>query len=79
MLEAMIAITTPELERRIHRFEVGEAKLVQLSTTSAGRESGEKEAIESNLKAFRKELADMRMLLVERLAGDAGASADAAP
>jgi hypothetical protein len=65
----MIAITTPELERRIHRFEVGEAKLEQLSKMPAGRDLGEREAVEINLKAFRKELSDMRNLLAQRVAG----------
>ena len=65
----MIAITTAELERRIHRFEVGMAKLEQLHQTPQGRQPGEKEAIESNLKAFQLELADMRQLHAERVAG----------
>jgi hypothetical protein len=78
MLNSMIAITTPELERRIHRFEVGAAKLEQLSKTPVGRQPGEQEALESNLKAFLKELADMRSLHAQRLAGGPGASADAA-
>lgn len=66
----MIAITTPELERRIHRFEVGEAKLEQLNQTPVSRQPGEREAIESNLTSTRKELADMRNLYAQRLAGE---------
>ena len=69
MLSPMIAITTADLERRIHRFEVGAAKLEQLNQTPQGKQAGEKEAIESNLKAFQKELADMRQLHAERVAG----------
>lgn len=64
----MIAITTTELERRIHRFEVGEAKLAQLGQTLVDRRPGELEAIESNLTSTRRELADMKNLYAERLA-----------
>ncbi len=64
----MIAITLPELERRIHRFEVGAAKLEQMSQTSEGRQSGETDAIQGNLKAFRQELADMRDLHAKLIA-----------
>jgi hypothetical protein len=74
MLPTMIAITTAELERRIHRFEVGMAKLEQLSQTPQSKQVGEKEAIESNLKAFQQELADMRQLHAERVAGGQDAS-----
>ena len=78
MLQNMIAINTPELERRIHRFEVGEAKLEQLSQTPVGRQRGEQEVIESNLKAIRQELVDMRNLHAQRLAGGPDASAEVA-
>jgi len=64
----MIAITLQELERRIHRFEVGAAKLEQMAHTSEGRQSGETDAIQSNLKAFQRELADMRNLHAKLLA-----------
>ncbi len=63
----MIAITLPDLERRIHRFEVGAAKLEQMSHTSEGRQPGETDAIQGNLKAFRQELADMRELHAQLL------------
>jgi hypothetical protein len=71
----MITITLPELERRIHRFEVGAAKLEQMHYTSEGRQPGETDAIHSNLKAFQKELADMRNLHAQFLAGDQGTPA----
>ena len=73
----MIEITTAELERRIHRFEVGLAKLEQLNLTPQGRQVGEKEAIESNLKAFQLELADMRQLYAGRVAGGQDISSEA--
>ena len=69
----MITITLPELERRIHRFEVGAAKLEQMSQTSEGRQAGETDAIQSNLKAFQRELADMRDLYAKILASGAEA------
>jgi hypothetical protein len=69
MFPAMIEITMPELERRIHRFEVGEAKLEQLRQMPVGRQTAEQEAIESNLKSTRQELADMRSLHAQLLAG----------
>ncbi len=75
----MIAITAPELERRIHRFEVGEAKLEQLRQMPVGRQKAEHEAIESNLKSTRQELTDMRNLLAQLLAAGPDASVDAAP
>ena len=68
----MIVVTLPELERRIHRFEVGEAKLEQLHL-SPGRQPGEKEAIELILKAFQQELADMREMHARLLAEGAEA------
>ena len=74
MLESMIAISTPELERRIHRFEVGAAKLEQLRQTHVGRPSEEQAAIESNLKAFRQELDDMRELHAKQVARESGDS-----
>ena len=64
----MIEITLPELERRIRRFEAGEVKLEALRR-SGGQHGGEHEAVESNLKAFRKELEDMRHLQAQLIAG----------
>lgn len=78
MLKLMIAISTADLERRIHRFEVGEAKLAQLDQMAAGRQPGEQEAIEGNLKATRKELIDMRNLYAQRLAAGPGAPTEIA-
>ena len=63
----MITVTMPELERRIHRFEVGEAKLEQLSQTPFVQQPGQQAMIENDLKAIRQELSDMRNLHQQQL------------
>ena len=58
MTAPMITVTMPELERRIRRFEAGEMKLVHLIESHFA--SGQQETVESDLKAVRQELSDMR-------------------
>ena len=72
MMAAMITVTMPELQRRVHRFEVGEAKLEQLGQTPFAKDPGQQQALEHDLKAIRKELADMRILYQQGLADGAG-------
>jgi len=68
----MIEITLPELERRIHRFEAGLERLELLSQSGVQR-GGEFDAIQSNVKAFRIELEDMRRLHAQLVADGAQA------